>query len=146
MYATSIFEKKMNRTEQGFNSLVNLSYNMNSYRKYYSNLPPSHTIKDCPSYMPSYGHFINGFIAGDGSLYLRTTANFGSMGIQISQHINNKPVMREIADYFYTNININNHSKDAIPITVGGKKIMKRCYFSSFLNLYFTWNQIGTSC
>jgi hypothetical protein len=116
-------KKKINRTEEGFNSLVNLSYNMNRYRKDYSNFPPSHTIKDSPNYIPINGHFINGFIAGDGSLYLRTTANFGSMGIQISQHVNNKPLMREVADYFNTNIKINNHGKDAIQITVGGKKL-----------------------
>ena len=64
---------------------------MNSYRKDFSNIPPSHTIKDSPNYIPINGHFINGFIAGDGSLYLRTKVNFGSMGIQISQHVNNKP-------------------------------------------------------
>jgi hypothetical protein len=48
--------------------------------------------------------------------------NFGSMGLQISQHVNNRP-LREIADYFNTNIKINAHVKDAIQITVGGKKI-----------------------
>ena len=125
MHAMSIFEQKINRTEEGFKLLVNLSCNMNSYRKDFSNIPPSHTIKDSPNYIPINGHFINGFIAGDGSLYLRTKVNFGSMGIQISQHVNNKPLMREIADYFNTNIKINAHGKDAIQITVGGKKIWK---------------------
>jgi hypothetical protein len=49
---------------------------MNSYRNDYSNFPSSHTIKDSPYYIPIDGNFINGFIAGDGSLYLRTKANF----------------------------------------------------------------------
>jgi len=44
--------------------------------------------------------------------------NFGSMGLQISQHVNHRP-LREIADYFNTNIKINAHGKDAIRITVG---------------------------
>lgn len=52
---------------------------MNSYRKDFNNIPPSHTIKDSPDYIPINGHFINGFIAGDGSLNLRTKVKFGSM-------------------------------------------------------------------
>jgi hypothetical protein len=63
--------------EQGFKSLVDLSYNMNSYRNDYTNFPPSHTI-DSLNYIPMDRNFINGFIAGDGSLYLRIKANFGS--------------------------------------------------------------------
>ncbi len=76
MHAMS-FLTKINKTEQGYKSLVDLSYHMNSYRNDYSNFPPSHTIKYSPNYIPINGNFINGFIAGDGSLYLRTKANFG---------------------------------------------------------------------
>ena len=76
--AVSIFEQKTHRTEEGFKLLVNLSYNMNSYRKDSSNFPPLHTIKNSHNYTPINGHFINGFIAGDDALYLRTKSNFGS--------------------------------------------------------------------
>jgi len=58
--------------------------------------------------------------------------NFGSMGLQISQHVNNRP-LREIADYFNTNIKINAHVKDAIQITVSGKKIWKDVISHHFL-------------
>ena len=53
----SIFEQKTNRTEEGFKLLVNLSYNMNRYRKDYIYFPPSHTIKDSHDYIPISGHF-----------------------------------------------------------------------------------------
>lgn len=119
----SIFEQKINRTEEGFKLLVNLSYNMNRYRKDYSNFPSSHTIKGSHNYTPINGHFINGFIAGNGALYLKTKSNFGSMGIQISQHINNKPLTGEIADYFNPNIKIHPHGKDSIQVTIGGRKL-----------------------
>jgi len=55
------------------------------------------------------------------------------MGIQISQHVNNKPVMREVVDYFNTNIKINNNGKDAIQITMGGKKLCKDVISHHFL-------------
>lgn len=109
---------------------------MNSYRKDYINFPPSHTIKDSHDYVTICGHFINGFIAGDGALYLKTKSNFGSMGIQISQHINNKPLIREIVDYFNVNIKINPHGEDSIQVTIGGKKLWKDVishHFSAYL-------------
>lgn len=133
IHAASIFEQKTHRTEEGFNLLVSLSKNMNSYRKDYSNFPPSHTMEGSQNYNPINGHFINGFIAGDGALYLRTKSNFGSMGIQISQHINNKPIIREIADYFNPYIKIYPHSKDSIQVTIGGKKLWKDVISHHFL-------------
>jgi hypothetical protein len=39
------------------------------------------------------------------------------MGIQNCQHFNNKLLMREIADYYNTDIKIYTHGKDAIHIT-----------------------------
>ena len=44
------------------------------------------------------------------------------MGIQISQHINNTPLMREIADYFKPGLNLIALSKDSIQISFGGQK------------------------
>ena len=55
------------------------------------------------------------------------------MGIQISQHINNKPLIREIVDYFNANIKINPHGKDSIQVTMGGKKLWKDVLSHHFL-------------
>jgi len=47
------------------------------------------------------------------------------MGIQISQHKNNTPLMKEIANYFNPSIPIAVHSEDSIQITISGDKLWK---------------------
>lgn len=111
----------VHRNKEGINLLVSISEGMNSYRKEF--LVPVHTEKGNPEYIMINGHYINGFIAGDGSLYLRTKSNFGSMGVQISQHINNSHLMREIADFFNPALKISVHGKDSVQITLGGMKL-----------------------
>lgn len=132
--AIDIFEQKTNRTEEGVKSLVNLSETMNKFRKDYSNFPPLHTIKSNPEFIPVCGHYISGFIAGDGALYLRTKSNFGSMGIQISQHITNTPLMREIADFFKPDIAVSPHGKESVQITIGGTKLWKNIISKHFIS------------
>jgi hypothetical protein len=51
-------------------------------------------------YIPIDGHYINGFIAGDGCLVLRMGKLFGTMHLCISQHKNNRLLMESIAKYF----------------------------------------------
>lgn len=135
--AMHMIEQKMHRKEEGFNLLKHLSEGMNSFRKDFSEFPPSHVLKENPDYIPINGHYINGFIAGDGSLYLRTKSNFGSMGIQISQHVNNTHLMREILDYFDPSLNIYKHGKDSIQITIGGKILWKNTISKHFLEYPF---------
>lgn len=57
--------------------------------------------------MPINGHYINGFIAGDGCLAFNTKdVNFGRMSWQISQHNNNKLLLLSIAwlgEYYTVN-------------------------------------------
>ena len=55
------------------------------------------------------------------------------MGIQISKHIQNKPILREIADYFNPGIKISLHGKDPIEITIGGRKVWKDALSKHFL-------------
>ena len=98
---------------------------MNNLRKDFSSMLPIHTIKSNPEYRSLNGDYVNGFIAGDGCLYLRTKSNFGSMGIQISQHINNSYLLKEIIDYFNPALKIHVHGKDSIQITLGGRKLWK---------------------
>jgi hypothetical protein len=121
--ALTIMEQNLHRSEEGVNSLVRIAEGMNTYRKDLSNIPPIHTIKSNSEYVPLNGNYINGFIAGDGSLYLRTKSNFGSMGIQISQHVKNSYLLREIADYFNPALKVSVHGKDSTQITLGGGKL-----------------------
>jgi hypothetical protein len=123
--ALELMEQNLHRSEEGVKLLVSLSEGMNSLRKDYSKMPPIHVIKGNSEFIPLDGNYINGFIAGDGCLYLRTKSNFGSMGIQISQHINNSSLLREILDYFQSGLNVFSHgkAKKTVQITIGGKKI-----------------------
>ena len=136
--AIDIFEKNIHRSEEGFNLLKNISESMNSYRKDFTKLPPLNTIKDNPNYIPISGHYINGFIAGDGCLYLKTNkSNFGSMGIQISQHVHNITLMREILDYFDPCLKIYPHGKDSVQIRIGGKKSETTVFQTIFHNILY---------
>jgi hypothetical protein len=75
---------------------------------------PSHTKGNNINYIPISGHYINGFIAGDGCLTLSTGNNhFGSMHLSISQHIDNRYLMENIANYFDPSIKVRlGRSKD----------------------------------
>jgi len=128
-----VLEMILNRnhnTYEGKMTIIDISNNMNKYRKEF--YIPNHTIKDDSNYMPINGHYINGFIAGDGSLFLKTKLNFGSMGIQISQHRNNAPLMKEIAEYFSPTIPVVFHSENAVQITISGDKLWKDVIFVHF--------------
>ena len=92
--ALELMEQNLHRSEEGVKLLVSLSEGMNSLRKDYRKMPAIHIIKGNSEFIPLDGNYINGFIAGDGCLYLRTKSNFGSMGIQIYQHVNNSSLLR----------------------------------------------------
>lgn len=125
--ALELMEQNLHRSEEGLNLLVSLSDNMNSLRKDFSKMPPVHTMKDSLEFIPMNGNYINGFIAGDGCLFLKTKSNFGSMGIQISQHTINISILREMLDFFKLDSKVYNHSKGkkSVQITLGGKKTWK---------------------
>lgn len=134
--ALELMEQNLHRSEEGVKLLVSLSEGMNSLRKDYSKMPPIHIIKGNSEFIPLDGNYINGFIAGDGCLYLRTKSNFGSMGIQISQHVNNSSLVREILDYFQSGLNVFSQAKGkkSVQITIGGKKIWNKIIYPHFLN------------
>jgi hypothetical protein len=99
---------------------------MNSYRKfikddYYS---PSHVIKGNINYIPLNGHYVNGFIAGDGCLSLILIyKNFCKMSIQISQHINKKILLESIANYFESPSKVYRHDVNSLQVTLNGIKL-----------------------
>ena len=134
--ALTIMEQNLHPTEYGINSLIKIAEGMNNNREDFSDMPPAHTIKNNFEYVPLNGNYINGFIAGDGSIYLRTKSNFGSMGIQISQHVKNIHLLREIADYFNSALKVSVHGKKSIQITLGGGKLWKEIISPHFKKYY----------
>lgn len=100
--ALDIIDNKEHLLEKGISKIYTISKNMNSYRKfststYYS---PSHTKENSFNYAPITGHYINGFIGGDGCLNLNLGKLFGTMYLSISQHKNNRLLMESIATHF----------------------------------------------
>jgi hypothetical protein len=101
--AFTIINSKEHLLEDGLFKLYTISKTMNSYRKFIGNddYSPSHTIRGNSNYISFNGHYVNGFIAGDGCLSLTLMdKNFCKMSLQISQHINNKLLLLDIANYF----------------------------------------------
>ena len=100
--ALYIINLKKHLTKEGIDEIVKISYSMNTYREFSDKYSPSHTNEKSINYIPISGHYINGFIAGDGCLTLHTKNNIGfaKMAIRISQHINNTPLLLSILAYF----------------------------------------------
>jgi hypothetical protein len=74
--------------------------------------------------MPINGHYINGFIAGDGCLAFNTKdVNFGRMSLQISQHKNNKSLLLSIARYFKSSNKVYYHDINSLQVTLSGSKL-----------------------
>lgn len=68
---------------------------------------PNHTKQSNTNHILINGHYINGFIAGNGCLFLSTSNNhFGTIHLNISQHINNRSLIESIANYFNPSIKV----------------------------------------
>lgn len=100
--AFDITDNKEHLTEEGLNKLYSLSKGMNTSRKFSTDVyySPNHTKENNIDYIPIDGHYINGFIAGDGCLILSLGKYFSYMYLSISQHKNNRLLMESIAKYF----------------------------------------------
>jgi hypothetical protein len=82
---------------------------MNTQRDFspFNHYTPNHTKQSNTNYITLNGHYINGFIAGDGCLTLSRGNNyFGTMHLSISQHINNRSLIESIANYFNPSIKV----------------------------------------
>lgn len=135
--AFNIFDSREHLTEEGINKLNFISKNMNTYRKFPINdyYRPSHTIEDNLHYLPLKGHYINGFIAGDGCLALNLKdKGFARMSLQITQHVHNKLLLRSIANYFESPLKIYPHSPNSLQITLSGIKLWENIIFKHFSN------------
>jgi hypothetical protein len=100
--ALDIIKSKEHLTNEGLNKLYTLSKGMNTGREFTADVKysPDHTKENSINYIPMEGHYINGFIAGDGCLILNLGKNFGIMRLCITQHKNNRLLMDSIAIYF----------------------------------------------
>ena len=122
--AVDFFNSDKHRTEEGFNRLIEISNSMNSYRKYPSVIGEDYNMGIGEEYVELNGHYINGFIAGDGALSLRTgEKNFPQMVLQISQHVNNKALIASIGHYFNSASKIYKHGPNSIQLTLTGLKL-----------------------
>lgn len=120
----SIINLKDHLTKDGINEIIGISNNMNSYRVHGELYAPSHTIIGNSDYIPINGHYINGFIAGDGCLALNTKdIGFGRMSLQISQHKNNKILIFSIANYFKSPNKVYYHGTNSVQLTLSGIKL-----------------------
>jgi len=102
-------------TKEGLDEIIKISHNMNTFIKFTVEYSPNHAIESNSKYMPINGHYINGFIAGDGCLAFNTKdVNFGRMSWQISQHNNNKLLLLSIADYFKSSNKVYYHDINSL--------------------------------
>jgi hypothetical protein len=119
-----IINSKKHLIKEGIDEIIELSNRMNSYRKFPVEYYPLHTNEDNLEYIPINGHYINGFIAGDGCLALNTkNIGFGRMSLQISQHKNNKQLMLSIANYFKSPNKLYYHDVNSVQLTLSGIKL-----------------------
>ena len=124
--AINIIDNKEHLTEEGLLKLYKISKTMNSYREFSSSTDycPKHTLEENIDFIPINGHYINGFIAGDGCLALNLSdKNFCRMSLQISQHINNKLLLTNIANYFKSPSKVYPHSFKSLQVTLSGVKL-----------------------
>ena len=131
--AIDLINNKDHLTKIGIDKLIKISTGMNSKRRHNKLYSPSHAIKSNINYIPLNGHFVNGFIAGDGCLSLCTTdTNFARMSLQISQHKNNKLLLLSIANYFKSPNKVYYHDTDSIQLTLSGIKLWNNILFHHF--------------
>jgi len=123
--AFHIIDSKKHLTEEGINKLYSISKGMNTGRKlpvnvYYS---PNHTKENYINYVPINGHYINGFIAGDGCLILHLGKIFGTIRLSISQHKNNRLLIESLTKYFESSLKVYIGRPNDIEISLSGVKL-----------------------
>lgn len=130
--ALDIINSKKHLTKDGIDEIIEISYNMNTYREFPIEYCPKHTIEDNYEYIAINGHYINGFIAGDGCLNLNTKdISFATMSIKISQHKNNRLLLVSIFNYFKSSSKIYQNTS-SMQITLSGHKLWKAVIFNHF--------------
>jgi hypothetical protein len=123
-HALDLIKSKAHYTKEGIDLLSKVSLTMNSFRQHTELYSPSHAVIGNLDYIPLSGHYINGFIAGDGCLALNTKdVGFGRMFLQISQSKNNKNLLLSIATYFKSPSKVYYHDSNSIQLNLRGIKL-----------------------
>jgi len=131
--AFDIIESKEHLTKNGMNKLYSLSKGMNTGRNFTLNFySPNHTKENNKNYMPQNGHYVSGFIAGDGCLNLNQGKLFGTMYLSISQHKNNRLLMESIAKYFESPSKVYPGRANDLQILLGGVQLWEKVIFKHF--------------
>jgi hypothetical protein len=132
--AFHITESKEHLGEEGLNKLYALSKGMNTGRKLYIEdlYSPDHTKENNINFIPLDDDYVNGFIAGDGCLFLNMGKTFGTMHLCISQHINNKLLMKSIAKYFKSLSKVYLGRPKDIQINLSGVQLWEKVIFKHF--------------
>lgn len=124
-----IMYNKKHLTAEGFNPMMIHYLQMNTKRK---NFPDGFGLsienwreKDI-EYLTLNGHYINGFLAGDGSIGLITNLNnistFGTILISFTQHVNNYVLIASVLRYFSPNLNPSKHSEFSVGGSIRGTR------------------------
>lgn len=107
---------------------------MNTQRDFsqFNSYSPNHTKESNINYVPINGHYINGFIAGDGCLTLDKGKHFGSMHLSISQHKNNRLLMESIANYFKSPLKVYSGRSEDLQMHLRGVFLWENIIFKHF--------------
>lgn len=130
--AFEIVINKGHLIEEGLNLLDNISKNNKSRKFTNVDYSPDHTKENNIKYIPINGHYINGFIAGDGCLSVGITKNFGAMTLSISQHKNNRLLIENIAKYFKSPSKVYLGRPKDIQIVLSNAQLWKHVIFEHF--------------
>lgn len=132
--ASLIFDKGEHLKEEGINKLCLLKKNMNIQRDFsqFNSYSPNHTKENNINYIPINGHYVNGFIAGDGCLTLDMGKHFGYMHLSISQHKNNRLLMESIANYFKSPLKVYPGRSEDLQIHLRGVSLWENIIFKHF--------------
>jgi hypothetical protein len=133
--AFDIINNKEHLMEEGLNKIYKISKTMNTYRKFLESdcYSPNYDLEKNINFKPLNGHYVNGFIAGDGCLALSLrNKSFGKMSLQISQHINNKLLLICIANYFKSPSKVYPHGPKSLQISLNGIKLWENVIFPHF--------------
>jgi hypothetical protein len=123
--AFHMIESKEHLIQEGVNKVDALRKSMNTGRVFSTDVSysPDHTKENNINYTSLDGHYVNGFITGDGSFILSMGKYFGYMRLSISQHKNNRLLMESIAKFFKSPSKVYSGRLNDIQINLAGAKL-----------------------
>lgn len=123
--AVTLMYNKTHLTTEGFKDIMTNFLQMNTKRvKNVITLKEWRNLELTP--LPLNGNYINGFIAGDGSIVVLTNITnlkvFGKIILSFTQHIDNYILIYSILRYFHPKVKPTNHGLYSIGGMISGTK------------------------